>query len=162
MQFNESTPRASVTINGSQFTVPQPFAEGHVCSTGEASSLNQTLKENARNNLAPKADLTQEQVDAYVQAYEFGAIRSGGARVTDPVERKARQIAKNAIEAKLREKGVTMDKETLATRVTELASRPQIRKEAERQVKAEQTAASAGLEDLDLSGAEPQPQAEAA
>ena len=158
MQFDQSTPRVSVTIKGTTVTVPAPFAAGHTCSENEAGALNQLLRENVRNNLATRETLDQAAVDTYVAEYEFGARRAGGgAPSLSPVERKARAIAKEKIQAALKARGQTVEKENLAQMVEQLAARPDIIKLAEAQIKAVEKLA---LEDLD--GLVPEAQAEAA
>lgn len=52
VSYNDETARTEITIQGLGFIVPQPFAEGHVLTAGEASALNQTFAENLRNNFA--------------------------------------------------------------------------------------------------------------
>ena len=77
----------TITIAGEQFAIPSPYVAGHVCTEGEAHALNQTLRENARNNLSGKAKegkLTQADVDAYISSYQFGA--NGGGFTANPVE----------------------------------------------------------------------------
>src|SRR6516225_12371765 len=90
----------TITIGGTQFAIPMPYAAGHVCSEGEANALNQTLAENCRNNLSGKAKdgkLSQTDVDAYVASYQFGAK---GGFVSNPVESMALQIARRKVKAK--------------------------------------------------------------
>src|SRR3954462_13657602 len=117
-EITSETPRSNITIAGKSFSVPEPYAEGHVLTVNEAATLNQTYAENIRNNMASKVaaaieaekadtpvpyDHTamQTAVDDYVANYEFG-VRRG---VTgDPVEREAlnaaRELVKNAIRTK--------------------------------------------------------------
>jgi hypothetical protein len=146
MQFDTSTPRAEITIQGTDFSIPQPFVEGHNCTAGEASALNQLLAENTRNNFAGKmkqrkekgeADYTQEDLDAYIAEYEFGVRRagSGEARLT-PVEREARRIARDRITTALKSRNQKVDKEKMEELVTQLAARDSVLKEAEKRVKA--------------------------
>lgn len=112
------TPRKDITIAGSKFAIPEPYAEGHVLNANEANALNQTWAENIRNNMAEQVkvwlngkdadgdkpaieaigfDAAQEKIDEYVKTYAFGE-RRGGARM-DPIEREAR----NLVEAKAKE-----------------------------------------------------------
>lgn len=118
MQIAEGTATKTITISGATFEVPQPFAEGHVCTPGEAAGLNQLLAENVRNNMRTKvtngldeskpedAEVTQADIDAYIAEYEFGVIRSGGTRrVVDPVEKEARKIARTKLVEALKAKG---------------------------------------------------------
>lgn len=116
-----------------EFTVALPviFAEGQTLelTPGIANALNQIVFENVSNNLratlgrgfetkAPAdgkkgeyrpytPEEAQAKVDAYLAEYDFGVrTGGGGARVTDPVEREARNIAGQRVEAFLAEKGI--------------------------------------------------------
>ena len=111
MKFDNSTARASVTIDGLDFTVPQPFGEGHVCTANEASALNQLLVENTRNNFAQKIKRAKEKseeipeqadLDAYVAGYEFG-VRSVVS--SDPVQVEARDIVLPHVKASIQKAG---------------------------------------------------------
>lgn len=100
MKYDSNTPRTEVTIDSENFTVPQPFADGHVCTAHEASALNQLLVENSRNNFAARikrakekgTDIpTQADLDAYISEYEFGERRATSG---DPVQREAIELAR--------------------------------------------------------------------
>jgi hypothetical protein len=109
VQFNEETARKNITISEKTFSIPQPFAEGHVCSANEASVLNQILAENCRNNFAPKVKkepelATQEAFDKYVATYQFG-VRSVSS--SDPVQKLMREIVENALVKSLAAQGMT-------------------------------------------------------
>lgn len=113
VQFTEETARKNITINDKPFTVPQPFAEGHVLTANEASALNQVLSENVRNNIAPRIkkgeEINQASVDEYVAKYEFG-IRS--VSTTDPVQKEMRKLAEEALNKKLAASGHSKSKLT--------------------------------------------------
>lgn len=121
MQFTSETKRVERTIGqkeGPNFgvQVPQPYAAGpHTLTEGEANALNQTIAENLSNNLRAKLvqgrliegsdparyqqftdEEAQSLVDEYLKDYEIGVRRAGDgtARVTDPVEREARKLAR--------------------------------------------------------------------
>lgn len=119
MEFSADTPTRKRKISEIEITLPQPYKAGaYTLSEGEASALNQTIAENVSNNLRKKfddgietgekdgegkpvfRDYTPEEaqaaVDAYLKDYEIGVRRSGSGepRVTDPVEREARKIAR--------------------------------------------------------------------
>lgn len=160
MQFNADTPRSEATIQGLKFTIPEPFKAGHVCTEGEASSLNQTLRENVRNNVAAqikaeeeKAEgerktFTQEDVDAYVADYEFGIRAARGEARLSPEEREARNIARNIINAKLKESNTAKpDADTMEAWIKQVASQPPVVKEAARRVK---SVSGIAIEGLDL------------
>lgn len=145
-----------ITVQGKQFTAPQPYTAGHVLNEGEASALNQVLAENLRNNFASKMknaaeaegdakkELTQEDFDAYAQSYKFG-VRAGGTRVvTDPVTREARKLAKAAIVAKIKSLGKNV-KDYSDDNIEELVAgllekRPEFRAQAEVIVNAQKAA----------------------
>lgn len=112
-----SLERQELTINKSTFTIMDRFEEGHECSAGEASALNQTLRENVRNNLSKKEGLTQEQVDAYAAEYAFGVRTPGAGRTSDPVMSEYMRLAKDKIKQMLKAKG----KKAEADAITEAA-----------------------------------------
>lgn len=168
MNFSPETPRGEVTIAGTAFTIPLPFVAGHAVTEGEASALNQVLAENVRNNVAGKIKVraekgepafTQADLDAYVSEYEFGIrkVGTGEARLT-PIEREARRIARDRINAALKAKNVKVEKEAMENMVSQLAARQDIVKEAEKRVRAVE---KISIEELGLDLGEPQ-QAEAA
>lgn len=124
-KITAETPRTDFTIAGINFSVAEPFAEGDVLTAGEASALNQTFRENVRNNLAKQikelaegkaatdttpevppatAEALQVVVDEYAGDYEFGVRTSAGPRM-DPEEREARNIVTSNLRALLKAKG---------------------------------------------------------
>jgi hypothetical protein len=174
--ITESTPRGDITIQGLTFPCPQPYVEGHVLTSNEASALNQTFAENVRNNCAGRVKANQKlqaegaegtktdeellaEFEAYANSYEFGQRRvSAGVREDrmDPVEREARKIARDRVVVKLREKGFTLksvSQERMEELVSTLSAKEDIRKEAERRVK-QLTKISLDELDLDDLGAE--------
>lgn len=104
-----SLERQELTINGNTFTVMERYEEGHEITAGEASALNQTLRENVRNNLSKKEGLTQEQVDAYANEYQFGIRTPGAGRTSDPVMAEYMRLAKAKIKEMLKAKGKKAD-----------------------------------------------------
>lgn len=130
-EINSSTPREQYTIAGQTFNVFQPYAEGHVLTANEASSMNQTFAENIRNNFAKRVkeavdagtfdqDMLQSQLDDYMNDYEFGVRTGGGGRVGNPVEAEALRIAKDKVRAALQRKGEKLSDYTAAA-ITEAA-----------------------------------------
>jgi hypothetical protein len=135
MQIAENTPRVARKIGGKSDTgnevsvtvqVPQPYTAGATTlSEGEASALNQIVAENLSNNLRAKivegqidgegkptgeahTDTTaQALVDEYLAEYELGVRRAGSGepRVTDPVEREARRIAREKAKELIKAQG---------------------------------------------------------
>lgn len=97
----------TLTIAGQSFTVAPRYAEGHVLTANEASTLNQTFYENLRNNFAGKAKEggTQADFDAYVDTYKFGERTGGGGGSRDPVEVEAMDLARDAVKKAIQAKG---------------------------------------------------------
>lgn len=164
---NESTAGAqpSITIQGMSFVVPTPYAEGHALNAAEASTLNQVLSENLRNNFAGTVKKAVEKAAAdgapldeaalqtqfaeYAAAYEFHGRRAGRASV-DPVTRAAQALAKGAIMAALKKNKI--DPKTLAEGKMDeliaglLAKDSSFMDEAKRRVDAAKSLAIEGLE----------------
>lgn len=103
-----------ITIQGKQFSIPQPYTEGHPLTANEAGALNQTFAENIRNNTAKwvqealdgntfEQDVLQSKIGDYADNYEFGA-RLGG-RAGDPVAAAALDIAKTSVRKALKRDG---------------------------------------------------------
>ncbi len=178
MQLEENTPRKEITIKGVIFSVPAPFAEGHVLKANEANVLNQTLAENLRNNFAntvaaahEKAgdggsvdvEALQAELDAYVTEYDFGVRSSGtGQPKLEPRVRIARDLAKEKIKEKIRASGkkvTDFDNSDLNTLALQLVEKDSFYlTEADRQLAAQQEAAADGI---DLSGLAPAKKEEA-
>lgn len=107
VDFTEETSRKNIIIKKVEYTIAQPFAEGHVCTANEANALNQLLSENVRNNFAPKVEKsevapTQEDLDNYVAGYQFG-VRSVSS--SDPVEKVMRQLVERKLIEALKARG---------------------------------------------------------
>lgn len=107
VDFTEETSRKNIIIKKVEYTIAQPFAEGHVCTANEANALNQLLAENVRNNFAPKVEKsevapTQEDLDNYVAGYQFG-VRSVSS--SDPVEKVMRQLVERKLIEALKARG---------------------------------------------------------
>ena len=126
MQITAETPRVTRTIAELALSVAAPYAAGHVVTEAEAAMLNQTVAENIGNNLRQKikdgqldadgnptgvpftAEEAQAMVDAYTAEYEPGVRTSGGgsARIVDPVEKEARNMAKSKVLEHVKAKGL--------------------------------------------------------
>lgn len=170
MKFDKKTPRASRTISGQTVSLIAPYAEGHVVTEAEASMLNQTLAENIGNNLrqtikdgpvdadgkptgeAWTPEALQALVDEYTAGYEPG-VRSGGGggRVTDPVEREARKIAREKVAAAVKAKGYKQADVDMTALVDKFfaANEDALRTEAAKIVEV-RNAASNAADDIDL------------
>ncbi len=147
---------AAITIQGVQFTVPQPYSAGHEINEGEAHALNQVMAENIRNNFSAQIKSAKEEgktigqaeLDAYVANYKFG-VRSGGVRV-DPVTAEMNRLAKAGVIAAIKAKNIdvkSVPKEHLAKLVEQAAPRFRAKAEA---IVAERKSAVESLDDLDL------------
>lgn len=168
MKFDKNTPRAAVTICDSNLTAPEPYKAGHALTENEASVMNQIVRENLRNNMASaikkmkaegKSDTDlQAALDAYAATYEFGVRKSAAPKITDPVEKEAWKLARGAVVAALKKKGVVIG-ETKASDIDELVEKALASKHGaafREQAKAiVAAAASIGNVTLDLSDAAP-------
>lgn len=105
-----------ITIQGRQFTIPAPYAQGHVLNESEAAAVNQLYAENVRNNFAGKIKAAEEkketvpgqdELDKYCAEYKFGARGAAGPKL-DPVEAEARRLASAAITEALKAKGIKL------------------------------------------------------
>jgi DNA repair ATPase RecN len=103
------------TINGMEFELSAPYAEGHTVNAIEARVLNQTRAENIGNNARAKikemqdAGKTEDEIREYVAGvdanYEFTAAGVSASRKLDPVEREANKIARDLLKAHLATSG---------------------------------------------------------
>lgn len=102
----------NLTIAGHVFDVSDDprIVPGATMTEGHVHTLQQTRRENIRNNFAMRvknlgdepsaADLEKLQSDLneYAEKYEFGVRQAGsGRRVVDPVEKEMLRLAKEAI-----------------------------------------------------------------
>jgi len=150
----------SLTIQGLVFSVPRVYAPGHVLNEHEAQALDQTRRENLRNNFAsrieakiaelkkagatdPKVgDLNEEELRAefqkYVDEYSFAARRTRAP--VDPVLNEATKMARAQVTAALRKKEIdlkTVSAEQMQKYVDALLAKyPGITEEAKRRVDA--------------------------
>lgn len=117
------TSATTLTIQGLEFTIADPYTAGHTLTENEASALNQTRAENIRNNMAriikeaketaakdndiDVASVTADMVDLedlttrvteYATSYQFG-VRTIGYTSANPVERIALDIARLNVRA---------------------------------------------------------------
>lgn len=158
-------PTRQVKVLSVTFTASAPYAEGHVCSVDEAATLNQVRAENLRNNFSKHVKAWQEagsdeagleklrsDFAAYDAAYVFRGPRV--SVVVDPVEKLARTLAREAIKAKLRERGrdsKEFSDEWWQERISQvLAGNPTYREEANRRHSATQAMAAEAISDLGL------------
>ena len=115
----------TVTIQGVEVNVSQPYAEGHAITEAEAKALNQVRAENIANNKRKAikdmieeagGEITdaitkaaQKLVSAYDAEYVFtlaAAAAAGGGRM-DPLTKECRRLAREQVNFALREAGMT-------------------------------------------------------
>jgi hypothetical protein len=146
----ETPKHQEIKIQGFTFTVPAPYAEGHVISEAEAYALNQTYAENLRNNFAKSVKdaqeaggevdtaTLQEQLTEYAAGYTFQMRRSRGTTIVDPVMREAEKIARQMVIEGLQKRSIKL--KDLQDGVLEgfiaklLDKNPEIKEEAQRRV----------------------------
>jgi hypothetical protein len=162
----------SVTISGKTFNVAPRYAEGHTLNANEANALNQTFFENIRNNFAGKAKEggTQEELDAYVQSYQFGVRTGGGGGSRDPVEVEAMSLARDQVKKAITGSGKKISDYTAAAisaAATKLLEKnPAIREKARERVAEMQSIAGSDVSsdifaDLDNAAGADEQEAEA-
>lgn len=168
-----------IKIQGFDFTVRAPYAEGHVLNAAEASNLNQVFGENIRNNVAGKIKTAKEKfVEAggkaedftldmqvehegatttlralcqqYADAYEFGVRTVRTAEPADPVEREAKRIATEIVNKALAGKGIKV-KDLKEGQHAELIAQVQLKDEVQKEAKRRVKAKEGiGLDELGL------------
>lgn len=149
-------PTIEITIQDKPFQVPQPFAEGHQCTAGEAGALNQLFAENLRNNFAKRVKATggldmpglQAELDGYAAQYTLKG-RPPGLSATTPIAREAIKIARAQIDSKLAEKGIKKDQlkdGRYDELVAEVSARGPVIAEAARRIAAIQATAAEAIE----------------
>lgn len=146
-----SLERQELTIAGSTFTVMERYEEGMELTKGEASALNQTLRENVRNNLSKKENLSQEDVDAYANEYQFGIRVPGVGRTSDPVMAEYMRLARAKIKELLKANGKKADSDAIndaAKRMLEKPAGQQLWELAKSRVAETQSLASAELDEI--------------
>lgn len=157
-------------IDGETFEITAPYAEGHTINAAEAKVLNQTRSENIGNNVrarikelkaANKIDEARELVAKIDSEYVFTLSNVGeGRKSLDPIEREARNIAKDIIKAHLAKTGrkitVAPDGETkdswadkIEAQIEQLTTRADVVKLAKENVGKRQKVIDAGLGDLE-------------
>ena len=167
----------TITIQKIPFDISTPYAEGHACTEAEAKALNQTRSENIRNNQAKLIRAAQEaagvdaegnanplapevmkelvaSVKAYDKAYVFTLASVGGGRKSrDPIEVEAMKMARAALAAHLKSKGMTfksVDKDKLDSALADIAGREGIVKAATKAVKERNALAESAVADIDI------------
>ena len=133
---------AQLTIKGQIFDIADDpmISVGVPLTEGMAATLQQTRRENIRNNMAKKVEEAlngsgdlpagkfeelQKLVAEYADKYEFGVRQPGSPRVTDPVEKEARRDISEAIKAAyFRRHGEKLKGESLNEAVDQVLASP--------------------------------------
>lgn len=144
-----------IIIAGAEFTIPQPYTEGHAVTAGEARALNQLLAENVRNNMASKVKANEVDAAAvldYATKYEFNVASMPKPKL-DPVEAEARKIAKAALKAEIVATGGKLedyDEDSIEEEILRIAETDEVRKVAQGIVTARKKSAGITLGSLGL------------
>ena len=155
-----------IRVQGIIFDISAPYREGHKLSAAEAGALNQMRAENVANNVRPTVkkvtqelwgqdslpvDRTvpkelfrklQDRVTSYDKKYHFGM---SGTRSTDPIVAMANKLARDAVARRIKSEGMTVKEyrdqngnDAYRDLIAKVAAMPQVRAEAERQVRLSQ------------------------
>lgn len=113
--FERRSKTVGKTIDGIEFDITLPYAEGHTVNAAEAKALNQVRAENIGNNTRAKikemktAGKSEDEIKAYVAKVDAEYVLTlagvSAARKLDPVEREAIKIARELLKAHLGESG---------------------------------------------------------
>lgn len=170
-----ASPATTITIQGLQFDVPAPYADGHVCDANEAIALNQVFAENIRNNFSARIKKLHEklveqnsgnkdvefpedvkaelrtQLAEYSAEYKFNGRRMR-AEPIDPVGKEALKIARDIVREHLKKKNVdikSLDEGVFDDLVDQVMEKyPAVREEAAARIAKAKSVASSVLESL--------------
>jgi hypothetical protein len=154
---------SEITIQGLKVPLEDKYAPGHQIDLGEARALNQLRRENLRNNFGPRVkaavsaavpeEALQDMFKEYAQAYSF-STNPGERNAMSKLEYHQRALAKEALGAIMKRKGLSMDEMSpdhlevaIATLIRE---RPSIREEALARVQTADASVADMLDDTDL------------
>lgn len=153
-------------IAGIHFMVEDQYSDGDTINAAEAHTLNQTRRENLRNNFANKVDSEKEKAQKegrsvdmqalqaefskYAEEYEFGVRGSGGAK-SDPLTTEMRRLARDAIREQIKAKGHKLSS-VAPEKMNELIEGALVKYSAQLKAKAEAVIAarSGSLGDLEI------------
>ena len=152
-----------IRIQQHDFTFPERYSEGHVCTAGEAAALNQVFAENIRNNvfnwvgrtmqehgtsvLSPEAhsDL-QGKIEDYAGQYQF-RVRNR-ARPPTALESAIDEIAISQAEVEGQQAGYPLDSPEVQLRFLQLRSDPGTVSKARALLESRRLVATDTLKDL--------------
>lgn len=107
------------------------YAAGHALTPAEANALNQLVFSTVGKNAANAAETAAKNSEPFdlarymnenLPAYEFGRLRT-----TDPVEKRAKDMLRDALNASLREKGRTATEKAKTEFVNGTLAKPEER-----------------------------------
>lgn len=155
------------TIQDVEFTAPEKYKAGHVCSAGEADALNKTLQSVTRKKFASQVastldpqnldievfEKTQTEVTNFFSSHSFDTVYRSVEKQT-PLEIKTRSLAREILRKQIHEQGKRMA-DYHPAQINEaidkyLAQHPELAEQAEEELKLEQARAKTTLDDLDL------------
>lgn len=160
----------TITIQGVQVDVAQPYEAGHQITEAEAKALNQVRAENIANNqrnavkkLLEEGGATAESVQPAAQAsvseydagYEFTLASVGGGSTArlDPLTKECRAIARNFLTSKIKEAGMTLKEykekhgeDNFNSKVIEISENPKVVDAAKKALKEREKMANLGDE----------------
>ncbi len=151
-------------IKSYTFAISEPYQAGTIITKGEAQALNTLRLENIANNMRELvnreitlagAELLSKETLAALQAkfteydhgYQFLEKSSPRFKPGD-IDQEARVIARERVEAQLRQIGSTLDEERMEAAIAENEKLPGVQEEARLRVSARRRVISDGLESL--------------
>lgn len=150
----------AIEIAGLSFEVEDRYSEGHELNDNEARALNQTLRENLRNNFRKTAKEEQEKgtpeakiremFEKYAEEYEFSGKRQARAP-RDPVQAEARKIARKVVKAALKKQNIdekTLEDGKLDELIDAYAAKPDVQALAKETVDALSSITTTALESV--------------
>lgn len=150
----------AIEIAGLTFEVEDRYSDGQEINENEARALNQTLRENLRNNFRKTAkdeqdkgtsvDKIREMFEDYASNYEFSGKRQARAP-RDPVEAEARKIARKVVKAALKKQNIdekTLEDGKLDELIDAYAAKPDVLALAKETVEALSSITTTALESV--------------
>lgn len=152
----------TISIYEREFTVPQPYNEGHVLTAIEAKQLNQVFAENIANNQrsnikkaidadearskgepvaedAPTFESAVETFNKYASEYAFTEASAGGStRTMTPLEKECKKLATAVVIQLLEKSGrkrKDVTKEDFDAEVARIADTDKVKKMATKNLK---------------------------
>lgn len=144
----EQSRRVSATIAGHSIELEQPYEAGQLLGAAEAAKLNklrfELSRQAAARRIAKSPELSREELQAFVDSYDWLAASAKWQPPADPTGQEAKRIATSAARATLARKGQTpedLGPERFAAVVAEIARSELVQYEARRRVLATQSSA---------------------